>query len=154
MIFRFDRSLLNDMSRAAHRAVLIYCRALLSAERMELIRSWRHSGFNVYVGEAIGPEERQTIGHIARYLLRAPVSLERLWYNPEAGTVTIRPLAGEGDSPVELGVLEFIARLIMLQGRGETPHCGDWCFRGASPGCWGVLKEPYPGGLAGIQAKW
>ena len=36
---------------------------------------------------------------IARYLLRAPVSLERLWHNPEAGTVTIRPLAGEGDTP-------------------------------------------------------
>ncbi|MFC1595540.1 IS3 family transposase, partial [Gemmatimonadota bacterium] len=140
-----DRSLLNDLSRAAHRAVLIYCqgllaedvrpgliiarqtfgegvrfhphlhaivtgggwsegctwqpifgwdrpvlgklfeaevfrflrkRELLSAERMELIRSWRHSGFNVYVGEAIGSGDRQTLEHVARYLLRAPVSLE------------------------------------------------------------------------------
>jgi hypothetical protein len=26
-------------------------RELLTAERMELIRSWRHSGFDVYVGE-------------------------------------------------------------------------------------------------------
>ncbi len=87
-------------------------RGLLSAERMDLIRSWPHSGFGVYVGEAIGPEERQTLEHLARYLLRAPVSLERLWYNPEAGTVTIRPLVGEGDIPVEMGALEFIARLI------------------------------------------
>ena len=79
---------------------------------MELIRSWRHSGFNVYVGEAIGSEDRQTLEHVARYLLRAPVSLERLWYNPEAGTVTIRPLTEQGDSPVEMDALEFIARLI------------------------------------------
>lgn len=35
--FRFDRFLRE--------------RELLSAERMELIRSWRHSGFNVYVGD-------------------------------------------------------------------------------------------------------
>jgi len=87
-------------------------RELLSAERMQLIRSWRHSGFGVHVGEAIGPGNRRTLEHVARYLLRAPVSLERLWYNPEAGTVTIRPLAGEGEKPVKLSVHEFIARLI------------------------------------------
>jgi len=179
--FRYDRSLLNNLSRAAHQAVLTYCQGLLdegvrpgviivrqtfgegarfhphlhalvtgggwdaggvwrpifgwdrpvlrelftaevfrflrekellSAERMQLIRSWRHSGFGVHVGEAIGPGERQALEHVARYLLRAPISLERLWYNPEAGTVTIRPLAGEGDKPVELGAQEFIARLI------------------------------------------
>ena len=179
--FRFDRSLLNDLSRAAHRAVLTYCqgllgedirpgliivrqtfgegarfhphlhalvtgggwdsggvwrpifgwdrpvlrelftaevfrflreRELLSAERMQLIRSWRHSGFDVFVGEPIAPDDRRALEHVARYLLRAPVSLERLWYNPEAGTVTIRPLAGEGEKPVELGAQEFIARLI------------------------------------------
>jgi len=28
---------------------------------MELIRSWRHSGFNVYVGEAIGSRDRQML---------------------------------------------------------------------------------------------
>ncbi len=77
-----------------------------------MIRSWRHSGFDVYVGESIEPDNRELLEHIARYLLRAPVSLEHLWYNPEAGTVTIRPLAGDGDTPVELGAQEFIARLI------------------------------------------
>jgi len=87
-------------------------RELLSAERMQLIRSWRHSGFDVFVGEPIAPDDRRALEHVARYLLRAPVSLERLWYNPEAGTVTIRPLAGEGEKPVELGAQEFIARLI------------------------------------------
>ncbi len=80
---------------------------------MELIRSWRHSGFNVYVGDPIEPDNRELLEHIARYLLRAPVSLERLWYNPEVGTVTIRPLVGEGDASVELEALEFIARLLL-----------------------------------------
>ena len=111
-IFGWDRPVLGKLFEVEVFRFLRE-RELLSAERMELIRSWRHSGFNVFVGEAIGPEEGQTIGHIARYLLRAPVSLERLWYNPEAGTVTIRPLAGEGNAPVELEVLEFIARLIL-----------------------------------------
>ena len=87
-------------------------RGLLTAERMELIRSWRHSGFDVCVGEPIAAEDRETLGHVARYLLRAPVSLERLWYDPQAGQVTLRPLAGERAEPVELEPLEFIARLV------------------------------------------
>ncbi len=39
----------------------------------------------MYVGEAIGPGERSRLEHLARYLLRAPASLERMRYNPEAG---------------------------------------------------------------------
>ena len=79
---------------------------LLSAERMQLIRSWRHSGFGVYVGEAIEAGNREALEHVARYLLRAPISLERLWYNPEASTVTIRPLAVDSESSVWIADLE------------------------------------------------
>ena len=46
---------------------------------MELIRSWRHTGFDVYVGGPIEPDNRELLEHIARYLLRAPVSLELIW---------------------------------------------------------------------------
>ena len=70
--------------------------AMLTTERVDLIRSWWHSGFDVYAGEPIASEDRETLGHVARYLLRAPVSLERLWYDPQAEKVTLRPLAGEG----------------------------------------------------------
>jgi hypothetical protein len=87
-------------------------RELLSSKRMELIRSWRHSGFDVYVGDPVARQDRQRLEHLARYLLRAPISLERLWYDPQAGNVTIRPLQEEGSEPVELEPLEFLARLI------------------------------------------
>jgi hypothetical protein len=87
-------------------------RELLTAERMGLIRSWRHSGFDVYVGEPIADEDRATLGHVARYLLRPPISLERMRYDPQAEKVTLRPLAGERAEPVELEPLEFIARVV------------------------------------------
>jgi hypothetical protein len=72
----------------------------------------KHSGFDVYVGEPIAVGDRETLGHVARYLLRPPISLERLWYDPEAEKVTLRPLAAEKAEPVELEPLEFIARLV------------------------------------------
>jgi hypothetical protein len=33
-------------------------RELLSRERMELILSWPHSGFNVHVGETVVPDDK------------------------------------------------------------------------------------------------
>ena len=51
--------------------------------------------------------------NIIAYLLRPPISLERLGYDPQTGKVTIRPLAGQGRAPVELEQLEFIARVVL-----------------------------------------
>jgi len=88
-------------------------RGLLSSERIELIRSWRHSGFDVFVGQPIAPDDRRALEHVARYLLRAPVSLERMRYDPTEARVSIQPLPGEQGGTVELEALEFIARLIL-----------------------------------------
>jgi ribosomal protein S27E len=44
---------------------------LLGRERMELIRSWPHSGFNVHVGDAVAPDDKTSLVRIARYMLRA-----------------------------------------------------------------------------------
>ena len=75
--------------------------------------SWRHSGFEVFLGELIAPDDRQALEHVARYLLRAPISLERMRYDPQTARVTILPLPGEQGGVVELEALEFIARLIL-----------------------------------------
>jgi hypothetical protein len=48
---------------------------------MGLIRSWPHSGFTVYVGGAVSPDDKTTLARIARYMLRAPVVLARLAYD-------------------------------------------------------------------------
>jgi hypothetical protein len=78
-----------------------------------LIRSWRHSGFDVFVGEPIAPDDRRALEHVARYLLRAPVSLERMRYDPTDVRVSMQPLPGEQGGTIELEALEFIARLIL-----------------------------------------
>jgi hypothetical protein len=111
-IFGWDRPVLRKLFEVEVFRFLRE-RELLSTERMALIRSWRHSGFDVYVGEPVAETDRQRLEHLARYLLRAPISLERLWYDPQAGKVAIRPLQGEGAEPVELEPLEFIARLVL-----------------------------------------
>ena len=49
----------------------------------KLIMSWRHSGFNVHCGPRIQPGDEETLENIARYIIRASFSQERMTYIPE-----------------------------------------------------------------------
>jgi len=111
-VFGWDRPVLRELFQIEVFRLLRE-RGLLSSERMELIRSWRHSGFDVFVGQPIASDDRRALEHVARYLLRAPVSLERMRYDPTDARVSMQPLPGEQGGTVELEALEFIARLIL-----------------------------------------
>jgi hypothetical protein len=52
-----------------------------------LLRSWRHSGFQVFVGPRILPGEEEAMEKLARYILRASFSQERMTYLPEESKV-------------------------------------------------------------------
>src|SRR5262249_40772978 len=51
-----------------------------TAERM---LAWRHAGFDVWVGEPVLPWEVESRKRLARYLLKAPLSLERMRYDDQ-----------------------------------------------------------------------
>ena len=44
--------------------------------------TWHHSGFHVHVGERIRPEDEKGLENLARYIIRACFSLERVVYIP------------------------------------------------------------------------
>ena len=49
---------------------------------IENMMNWRHSGFNVYCGKAIWPRKQQALENLARYIIRASFSQERMTYIP------------------------------------------------------------------------
>jgi len=49
---------------------------------IENMMSWRHSGFNIYCGNAIWPHDEKGLEDLARYLVRASFSQERMTYIP------------------------------------------------------------------------
>ena len=51
---------------------------LLSLDDIDNIKNWRHSGFNVYIGEPIVFIDQQSLLFVARYLRKCPLSNERL----------------------------------------------------------------------------
>ena len=52
-----------------------------------MLMSWRHSGFNVFSGPRIQPGEEEAMENLARYIIRASFSQERMPYMPEESKV-------------------------------------------------------------------
>jgi hypothetical protein len=47
---------------------------------IENMMSWHHSGFNIYCGKAIWPHDEKGLEDLARYIIRASFSQERMTY--------------------------------------------------------------------------
>ncbi|MEW5910835.1 MAG: hypothetical protein AB1659_13615 [Thermodesulfobacteriota bacterium] len=56
---------------------------------------WRHSGFNVYCGPRILPRQKTSMENLARHIIRASFSQERMTYVPEAGSVIYQSKNGQ-----------------------------------------------------------
>ena len=80
----------------------LHAEDLLSEERTRLLLSWRHSGFSVHNTVTVPPDDRDGLERLARYLLRAPVSLGRLSFDAASDRVAYarRPGRGYDHEPV------------------------------------------------------
>jgi len=84
----------------------------------ELLLSWRHSGFSVHNRVRVEPEDQSAVERLARYIMRPPISLERMRWDG-VGEVRYRRKGGHEDpalnrDPVDtFDPLEFLARVIM-----------------------------------------
>ena len=90
---------------------------LLSGERIRLLLSWRHSGFSVHTSVTVPPDDRDGLERLARYLLRPPVSLERLRVDEDAQAIAYAGRRRGGHDPpsasTPLDPKEFLARVLM-----------------------------------------
>jgi hypothetical protein len=107
----------------AHRAELLFRhrilrllrdQGLISQERIDLLLSWRHSGFSVHNRTTVYPSDTEGVHKLACYLMRSPVSLSRLRYHPDSRLILYEPRAGhEVNDEVLVDPLEFF---------GPSPH--------------------------------
>ena len=71
-----------------HRVLrLLKDKGLLSEERIQLLFSWRRSGSSIDDSVRIPAGQQRAIEHVARYMLRAPVSLTRMRWFPDDSEV-------------------------------------------------------------------
>ncbi len=63
---------------------------LLPPERVQVLYSWKHSGFNVHAGDRVAPEAKADLEDLAQYILRNPFSVEKMTLESPTDTVIYR----------------------------------------------------------------
>jgi len=66
---------------------MLIARGKISREMIAMLAGWRHSGFHVFCSNRIPPREGTALEHLARYIIRASFSQERMQYLADEGTV-------------------------------------------------------------------
>jgi len=59
----------------------------LTEEMVRMLNARRHSGFNVFCGNRISPKDDVAMENLARHIIRASFSQERMMYLEQEGTV-------------------------------------------------------------------
>ncbi len=98
---------------------LLRAEGLLNDERTQLLLSWRHTGFSVHNRVRVDQGDMGALERLARYILRPPISLERMsWDN--VGEVRYRRKPGHDQNPQlqrdplkTFDAADFLARVIM-----------------------------------------
>jgi hypothetical protein len=90
---------------------------VIDEDRIVLLLSWKHSGFSVHNAVRVEPDDAGALERLVRYVVRSPVSQQRLDIDAESGEVRLRPKAGADDGAEELEVErldpdEAVARVI------------------------------------------
>jgi len=79
---RFETRQLEEIFR--HKVFkMLLTKGKITEELIDMLMTWRHSGFNVFCGPRIQPGEQQSMENLARYIIRASFSQERMTYIPE-----------------------------------------------------------------------
>ena len=96
---------------------LLRGQGLLSQERIDLLESWRRSGFSVHNRVYAHPRDGRDFEALVRYMMRCPVSLKRLRFTPGSAEVVYTRKGGhdapEPSEDEKIDAEEFVARVLV-----------------------------------------
>jgi len=90
----------------------------ISEEMIRMLSTWRHSGFHVFCGNRISPTDDTAMENLARYIIRASFSQERMQYLDQEGKVVYT--SKDGRTRKSFPALEWLAAMSShIPNRGE-----------------------------------
>jgi|YelNatPaOPRAMG01_1025707.scaffolds.fasta_scaffold52738_2 hypothetical protein len=93
-------------------------RGKITKEMISMLSTWRHSGFNIFCGHRIAPKDETAMENLARYIIRASFSQERMRYLEQEGKVVYT--SKNGRTSKNFPALEWLAAMCShIPNRGE-----------------------------------
>lgn len=84
---------------------------------IENMLSWRHTGFHVHVGGRIWPEDETALGNLAKYIVRASFSQQRMVYIPAEksadGSAKVVYQSKDGRTERTFDAIDWLASLVV-----------------------------------------
>jgi Zn finger protein HypA/HybF involved in hydrogenase expression len=118
---RFETNQLEEIFR--HKVFkMLLSKGKITQDLVSMLLSWRHSGFNVYCDPRIQPGDEQAMENIARYIIRASFSEERMTYIPEESKVSYQSKDGREEKTFD--ALEWLAAMC-----SHVPNKGEQMVR-------------------------
>ena len=118
---RFETKQLEEVFR--HKVFkMLFSKGKITEELIDMLMKWRHSGFNVHCGRRIQPGDEQAMENLARYIIRASFSQERMSYIPEESKVIYQ--SKDGKEEKILDALEWLAAMC-----SHVPNKGEQMVR-------------------------
>ncbi|MFC1816706.1 transposase, partial [Thermodesulfobacteriota bacterium] len=97
---------------------MLLSKGKISPDVITLMDKWRHTGFNVYCEPRILPRQQNSMENLARYIIRASFSQERMTYYRESGQVEYQ--SKDGSQTKAFGALEWLAAMCShVPNKGE-----------------------------------
>jgi len=101
---------------------MLLSRKKITKDLIDMMMGWRHSGFNVHCGPRIQPGDGQAMENLARYIIRASFSQERMTYIPEESKVIYQSKDGKKEEAFD--ALEWLAAMC-----SHVPNKGEQMVR-------------------------
>ena len=73
---------------------MLLAKGRITKDLIAMLSNWRHSGFQVFCGQRIFPQDETAMENLARYIIRASFSQERMQYLAEPSKVVYRAKDG------------------------------------------------------------
>lgn len=74
---------------------MLLSKGKIAQDLINMLMSCRHSGFNIFCGPRVQPGEEENMENLARYIIRASFSQERMTYIPEESKVIYQSKIGK-----------------------------------------------------------
>ena len=97
----------------------------ITKDMIRMLSSWRHSGFNIFCGKRISPNDETAMENLARYIIRASFSQERMTYLDQDATVGYT--AKDGKDTKVFPAMEWLAWLAAMCS--HIPNRGEQMVR-------------------------
>ena len=113
---------------------MLLAKGKITRNMIDIMDKWRHTGFNAYCGPRILPRQKKSMENLARYIIRASFSQERMSYQ-RGGQFVLKTVKCDGqiiysDTDQKLNAIDSIDTLSLMP-RLTTTSTGPQ-FRRAS----------------------